>query len=508
MQQPTSRPTMQAELEVEAPMAAPLADRKRSSNQAPRVSNQGPSLSLTSKVDYETSPAGVDTERFALASLTASESATETTRNPIDVVIVLDKSGSMTGEKLELCKRTMDFLVNNGLTENDYLSLVTFDSNVTVNYPGGMMTKENKAIVLERVAAIHDGSATNLSDGLFTGLNILRKASTAEVSAVCILTDGMMNGGITDRAQLTAMTKQMINNFPEGKAKPSVFTFGYGSDADHTMMKTLSDDNGGSFYSILNPEAVPLSFADCLGGLTSVAAQNVELTCEVIGTNATLKGAPLTKFPSEMISNTKCVIKIKDMYCGEHRDTVFRVALAKGKPEPVTIKFTCKFTDTLNESFQSIENSSVVVRYDGDAPPSGPRSLEVARHIIRLQAVEAMDKARIYGETGDYATSQETVKKTILETEATIAALGEAAKNDLMLSEVLSDLRLASTKVKDAQTFRTEGAQMMSSAAQSHAYQRSNKVDSMMEERSEDHSAYMNASKKVMMKSAKANFGY
>jgi len=483
------------------------ADRKKKKTAMVATSTTSTeSLTLTTRVNHPSYPAGREGEVAVLASLVAEDhQGEEEVRNPLDLVIVLDRSGSMAGEKLELCKKTLEFLVEKALTEDDYLAIITFDTGVYIEYPGGMMTKENKDIVLQRISNINSGSSTNLSGGLFAGLDLLAKASTAEVSAICLLSDGQMNHGISDREVLIKTLEINLSKFPEAKAKPSIFTFGYGVDADTLTMKAIAEASGGNFYTIPNVEAVPISFADCLGGLTAVAAQNVELNVEIAG--GELSGNPLTKFPFTKISPSTCQIQIKDMYCGERRDLVFKVKLPISSTA-TGVKVTCKYMDTIHEKFVTAASVTEVTRHAGTSIVDLVPDAEVTRHLIRLEAVQAMQEARGAGERGDLEAGQRQIERMLTTTTETMLHLGITEESDLMMAEVVADLKEAQTNLRTSVQFRTVGQSAMASAEMSHGYQRSNKASSMMSVGAEDRSAYAGASKKAMMKSVKESFGY
>lgn len=469
------------------------------------------SLNLSSRLTYSAVPAKAVSDLVLQASIVAQEQDPEKKRNPIDLVIVLDKSGSMSGDKLALCIKTLEFLIQEALSDDDFLGLVTFDSTVTVDYRGAKMTKENRQVLLDKVRRINAGSCTNLSGGLFAGLDLLKENSKADVSAICLLTDGMMNEGVTSREELVKITKDMIFKFPQGKAKPSVFTFGYGTDADAGVMKLISEATGGTYYSIVNPESVPISFADCLGGLMAVAAQTVQLSCEVSGGGAEIMEA-LTSFPTTKLSSTSYQISIKDMYCGEHRDILFKLKLPlisnDGLPS-TEIRLTLKYMDTLHEVPQTTSSASTVTRYAGADHPTTPPDVEVTRHLMRIEAAKAMEEARLAAEAGNLDQGRSHVNNIADKMNKTMQMLGISEESDAMMTEVMSDLKEASSNLRSKSVYQQFGSAQMQSAAMSHAYQRSNKVDSMMSSADAiDKSAYAQASKKSMMKSAKQAFGF
>lgn len=110
-------------------------------------------------------------------------------RAPVDIVAVIDKSGSMHGEKLDLVKETLEFVIDQckhnkiscihlslpcihfifTVKECDRLSVVTYDTKVQVDFPLTSMDSANKERTKLMVKAIRDGSSTNLCGGLLKG---------------------------------------------------------------------------------------------------------------------------------------------------------------------------------------------------------------------------------------------------------------------------------------------------------------------------------------------------
>ena len=110
-----------------------------------------------------------------------------TSRAPVDIVAVIDKSGSMRGEKLTLVKATLEFVIDQCkwllshthlfyvmyhfvvVKECDRLSVVTYDTNVRLDFPLTRMNGDNKEKTKALVRAIIQGSSTNLCGGLIKG---------------------------------------------------------------------------------------------------------------------------------------------------------------------------------------------------------------------------------------------------------------------------------------------------------------------------------------------------
>jgi len=191
-------------------------------------------------------------------------------RKGIQCVIVLDCSASMADmHKLELCKRTIAFLCKEILSEQDSLGLVVFDSEPKVVFPCEPMNYVNKSKLLTELNKVKPGDHTNLSGGLFQGLDCLRNLPCSEetVSAVLLLSDGEATSGITDRAKLVRMANNVVESF--GGGKPILHAFGYGATFD-PVLEQLATITQGTFYHVANVEDVPLAFSDSMGGCWGV----------------------------------------------------------------------------------------------------------------------------------------------------------------------------------------------------------------------------------------------
>lgn len=441
---------------------------------------QQKSLTATLRASRPTVPAGADTAAFpALVSLKAlvPEPEEGKRRKPMDLVVVLDKSGSMGSDgKLELCKKTLAFLVDTALQPEDRLSLYTFDSDVSCEFKLTPMNADNKASVLGKVQRLQPGSNTNLSAGLFAGLAELQASPETSVTSILLLSDGQLNEGITDRAKLVRTLKSTLET---SRVRPPVFTFGYGSDADANIMRDLAEAAGGNYYAVISTESVPLAFSDVVGGLLAVVAQNVDVTVTVTG--ATIVDMYGCRFPTDVTSPTSRVVHIKDMYAGESRDLLVKLSVPAGR-DAVTIAATVSYLDVVLEKPVVLDPAPLVVeRIPGDKPDDSTlEDSEVARHVARAEASVALEEARAAADAGNYTAGLQALraKKAVIATN--LSKAGVVAEDDEMVAEVMQDMDIGEKAVRDSVTWRVEGRHRVAAAALSHSNQRSAKADDMV----------------------------
>ncbi len=191
-------------------------------------------------------------------------------RKPLNLCLVIDRSGSMAGAKLQQTMASAKFVVER-LAPTDILSVVQFDERVKVVIPPGPVT--DRVHLCRRLDGIHDGGQTNLSGGWLRGAACVREKKSPEyVSRVLLLTDGQANHGIVDSAILIKHAAELTE---EGIGTT---TLGYGDDFNEDLLTSLADAGRGNAYHVETADQSPTIFARELDGLLAIAAQNVRLT--------------------------------------------------------------------------------------------------------------------------------------------------------------------------------------------------------------------------------------
>jgi len=172
----------------------------------------------------------------------------------VDMVIVLDQSGSMKGRKLEDARRAVLALLSN-LSARDRFAMVTYSEGVQIAAGLTPVTEDNRTHLVSVVNGVRAGGGTNLGAGLQTGINLLRSPFRSNNAArVILISDGLANRGITDPQSLTGIASAAV----EGEF--TISTVGVGVEFNEQLMTAIADRGTGNYYYLENPAAFAAVF--------------------------------------------------------------------------------------------------------------------------------------------------------------------------------------------------------------------------------------------------------
>ena len=140
----------------------------------PTAAAAQPVCALKCEAELTAYTSAAEASVLAVASLQAPPAPVDAARAPLELVAVLDRSGSMRGQKMMLMKQTLNLLVTrSGLQAQDKLGIVVFDHNVQIVLPLTSMDQAGRAKAKAAIDAVCVGGQTNLSGGLMQGLQML-----------------------------------------------------------------------------------------------------------------------------------------------------------------------------------------------------------------------------------------------------------------------------------------------------------------------------------------------
>jgi len=377
-------------------------------------------------------------------------------RAPIDLVTVIDRSGSMSGEKLKLVLQTLAFVIRQ-LQSKDKLSVVTYDDHVAVTLNLTHMTQDGKNTGNQKIKAIRAGNSTDLCSGLLQGIQVFKSRNDKnEVSSLLLFTDGLANHGIQKKDDI-------INEITKHEPLPcSIYTFGFGSDHDSSLLKAISDKGDGIYSFITDKDTIASSFADCLGGLLSVVAQNIIIKIEPL--NGIIISKINTTYKYEDLHGI-ITITIGDIQSEEEKDILFSVQLPQisGPSNSPILLVKISYFDVINSSQVEKEAVVMVARDDSITPQV---NLAVDRQKNRILVADAITKAKELGDAGNISNA------TTIVDDAIKALQSSPTFNDDYVKSLVVDLEDCKSTLKDTESYRTRGTQQMANYSSCHSYQR------------------------------------
>ncbi len=208
---------------------------------------------------------------MTLQASDSHEASVPGSRN-VDMVIVLDRSGSMQGRKIEDARQAVQMLLSN-LTDRDRFALVAYSDSVQLVSPLNNVTENRRDQLESRIHRITASGGTNLGAGLQTAINLLASASENDnARKVILISDGLVNKGITDPTRLGAMAGVAV------KKEFAVSTVGVGNNFNERLMTTIADRGAGYYYYLENPMAFAEVFQKELSFSKATVATNVSIS--------------------------------------------------------------------------------------------------------------------------------------------------------------------------------------------------------------------------------------
>lgn len=190
----------------------------------------------------------------------------------LNLAVVIDRSGSMSGQKIEYARQAAIHLVDS-LQDGDRIAVVAYDDEVTAVAPSTLLSHAARADLRARIAALRPGGSTNLSGGWLQGCQEVAAAGAGDgyLNRALLISDGLANCGITDIEELGYHSRQIHAR------GVSTSTFGVGADFDENLLELIANQGGGNFYYIESPNRIPEIFAAEFKEVSTVTAYAVEV---------------------------------------------------------------------------------------------------------------------------------------------------------------------------------------------------------------------------------------
>merc|ERR1712232_1234314 len=327
----------------------------------------------------------------------------------IDVFCVIDRSGSMSGKKLQEVKKSLHYLLDL-LKPDDRITIILFDT-VSDLILRPKKVGSSRAQIEEAIDFIKDRNATNISAGLETAFSsIIERQTKNQMTGVLLLSDGQDNqyfrkgGAIVD--QFFAKWDEKMPNVDY-----TLHSFGYGDDHDENLLNEIAQKKGGTFNYVKDIELVSDSFVDCLAGLTSVVGKNAVVDIDLLSSSFFPEIRFKKTYGSQFSGNDmiKRIVTLNNLTKGYNKDFVFEITLDRSENTEIiqgTIEISIVnaklLVENLSDKKFEVSQELKIVLHNGSADIVIERNDDVMKNLLRVKASEQLESCQTYDNNGQY----------------------------------------------------------------------------------------------------------
>jgi Ca-activated chloride channel homolog len=277
------------------------------------------------------------------------------TRRPMNISVVLDRSGSMAEEgKMSYAHRALCEMLNH-LQKDDLFSLVIYDDVVEAILPSRRV--HDPHLLRELIESIHPRGGTNLGAGLQRGIQeVSRHVDYEYINRVILISDGLANRGITDLHHLKRIAHDAR------RKSVSITTMGVGLSFHEDLMMGLAESGGGTYYFIESGASLPSIMQDEFNTMSHIVAQNAEIELQ-LGRGVLVQDVVGCLYRT---SKGKYIITVGDIYANSQREFVVELSIPPGSGTRRVVRGSLSFKSG-EVSIRRVQPFEISLVYTRDA---------------------------------------------------------------------------------------------------------------------------------------------
>jgi len=373
-----------------------------------------------------------------LIRLRGDEQLAKGPRPALDLAIVLDRSGSMSGDKILAVKQaSLDLLKE--LHPDDRVTLISYSDDAVVHTERLLADAHGVDVLRQSLLPITADGGTALGPGLLRSLELLEPAKRPDrdIAHVLLLSDGQANMG---EARPDVLAARAADGFRGGV---SVSTLGVGLDYNEDLMTKIADQGGGRYHFIKDNQAIPGVVADELAGLVATVASGMTLDLRLDEGVELVQvfGYPVTAEPG------LTRVRIGSIAAAQARELVIRVRLPRPTGDRRGVgQIAVDFNDLSRDGARGHLEARLEIPVSDD--PAAARRSEDTEVTVRVAEVESaahLELATRAMAAGDYDQAKAMIRSNIDQLER-LQQRAPSAK----LAEQIGDLQQAEQSVEGA----------------------------------------------------------
>ena len=326
---------------------------------------------------------------FDLSALSAAGGE----RPPLNLAIVIDRSGSMAGERLDYAKSAAIGIVER-LDSKDRVALVQYDDNAQVVVSSIPTDRAGKDRLRGAIRELTVGGSTNLHEGMTLGRDeVQRTLSSGQVSRIILLSDGRANAGVIDQGAIADTARAAAE---KGVRITSV---GVGLDYNEDLMEAIAEAGRGNYYYVKNSIDLEKVMGGEMAGIQATVATGVELRLRAACAGVEI--AEVIGYETRREGDT-VVVPMADLFGGDSRKLLVALRVPdrqNGKLGAITGELV--FRDARSGEQKKTSIALGVEVTDDHAAVNDSIDRDVMAQVLKAQAAQSMRQAAAAYEKGD-----------------------------------------------------------------------------------------------------------
>lgn len=314
-------------------------------------------------------------------------------RPPVNLSLVLDRSGSMSGEKIEQAIQAAEVAVGR-LSNRDRVSVIIYDNEVDTLVASQLATRESVAEIKRKLRRVTARGNTAIYGGLNQAAAELRRhRDEGYIHRMILLSDGLANTGPSSVADFRALGRALAGE------DMVISTIGLGLGFNEDIMTTLAEAGQGNTYFVENADELPRIFAGELGDALNVAATDIEIIVRPRGGARIIKSVGReAEFDGDIAR-----FRIPQVYSGVDKLALLEIRAPEGRVGAVEdlIEVEVNYLPA-GEKHARTQQVSVPITYTNEVEQViAAARKDIAQNVVDNRMAEAKEEAIAYTDAGD-----------------------------------------------------------------------------------------------------------
>ncbi|GAC1419941.1 MAG: VWA domain-containing protein [Flavisolibacter sp.] len=314
---------------------------------------------------------------------------------PLNLSIVVDRSGSMAGEKIEFAKKSAKRIIDR-LDSSDYVSIIEYDNFIHVLQ--GATPDTNKKEIKSRIDKMASRGSTNLWGGTEKGYQeVMRNYKSGFINRVLLISDGQANVGITNPATIKFKVRQYRDS------GISLSTFGVGLDYNELLMTQMAETGSGHYYFIDSANKMTLLFEKELASMFSLEVRKTKLKIWPP------PGVQLVSLSGEVMEHhgNEVSLKLDDLFSGEIKSFLFRYTIPEKIKKPMEFKTSVEYVNLTENEQRLLSTKNMLTPTKEKKSFLSYYNNYVIDQVILFFLADNLDRSLLLSDEGNFTAAKE-----------------------------------------------------------------------------------------------------